>query len=57
MCNGEKRYEVRCRHDDGDEEHVVGHTDDPTGGKLLEGVLQHPTFHSPRVIERCKQET
>ncbi len=57
MCDGEKRYEVRCKHDDSEEEHVVGFTNDPTGGKLVEGVNLHPSFHSPRVVERTPQGT
>lgn len=47
------RYEVRC--DDGDgNEMVVGHTTDPTGGKLVEAVNLHPSWNSPKIVDREK---
>jgi len=46
------RYEVRAKFEVGDEEHVVGQTNDPSGGRVLRDLREHPNFHSPRVVER-----
>lgn len=44
-----QRYEVRCKNAIGDEI-VVGWADDPK--TLVESVELHPSFHSPKVIDR-----
>lgn len=56
MTVEDRRYEVRCKCVDGDEEHVVGRTDDPSGGRLVADLELHPHFHSPRVVERTTEE-
>jgi hypothetical protein len=52
MAVEDHRYEVRCKCVDSEEDHVVGRTDDPSGGRLVADLELHPYFHSPRVIER-----
>jgi len=50
------RYEIRCKHDDNNEEHVVGHTNDPTGRRFVERIKEHPSFHSPRIVEKSNND-
>lgn len=45
-----KRFEVVCKDGDG-EDLVVGVTDDPTGGLLVDVVRRHPSWHSAQVLE------
>lgn len=53
-----QRYEVRAMVEINgqDEEHVVGYTDDETGGGLVRMLKLHPSWHSPRVIDRGLKE-
>jgi len=57
MERGQHRYEVRAKFEDGEEEHVVGRTNDPTGGRIIQDLSQHPNFHSPRVVDREREHT
>jgi len=48
--NGQ-RYEVRFTDSDGNEK-VLGWTNDPSGGGLVQSIELHPTWRLPRVIDR-----
>lgn len=45
------RYEVYCLEAD-NSVLLVGETDDPTGGLLVDVVERHPSWHTPTVLER-----
>lgn len=47
-----QRYKVVADFSDG--EKVVGYTNDPTGGKLLEGAMKWPACKNAKVIDRQK---
>lgn len=46
-----QRYEVRCIALDG-QEIRLGWTDAADGGAFIQMVDAHPTWHSPRIIDR-----
>ena len=48
-------YEVRALDADGNDM-GIGYTDDATGGSLIKMVNAHPSWHSPRVIDRKKSD-
>lgn len=53
------RYEVYCieGRSVGDSALLlVGETDDPTGGLLVDVVNKHPAWHTPNVIERKSRQ-
>ena len=50
-----QRYEVRYL-DHEDNEQVAGWHDDPTGGNLIKMIELHPSWHSPRVIDRRRDD-
>ncbi len=49
-----QRYEVR--YTDKESEKIMGWTEDPKGFPLVESIKLHPCWHSPRVLDRKKEE-
>jgi hypothetical protein len=47
-----QRYEVRAQDKAESQEFVVGWTEEKNGGGLVEMVNRHPSWHSPRVVDR-----
>ena len=47
----DQRYEVRAKNSQG-KEIVFGWTDCADGDALVKSINLHPSFHSPRVIDR-----
>lgn len=47
-----QQYEVRAQTEAECGEFVVGWTDEPDGGDLVKTVNEHPSWHTPIVIDR-----